>query len=144
MCVSHGAMLAARLLVPPAKVSLLLLNQQKILVVEDEIIIAMDLADILRDAGAEVVGPALAVPEALRLIDSNEVSLAVLDVQLGTDNSKSVAHRLAAADIPYVFHTGNRTAALLDGEWPRAPIVKKPVEPRILIAALLAVAKNAS
>ena len=84
------------------------LNKQKVLIVEDEIIIAMDLADILRDAGAEVVGPAaLAVPEALRLIDSNEVSLAVLDVQLGTDNSKSVAHRLAEADIPYVFHTGN-------------------------------------
>jgi len=121
------------------------LNKQKVLIVEDEIIIAMDLADILRDAGAEIVGPAaLAVPEALRLIDSNEVSLAVLDVQLGTDNSKSVAHRLVEADIPYVFHTGNRTAALLDGEWPRAPIVKKPVEPRILIAALMAVAKNAS
>ena len=115
------------------------LNQHCILIVEDEIVVAMDLADIVRDAGAEVVGPAMSVAEALRLIETHNITGAILDVQLGNDNSLSVAKRLEAAKIPFVLHTGNRSDGWYTG-WPQAPILKKPSEPGRLVATLAALA----
>ena len=109
------------------------------MIVEDEILIAMDLVSIIRDAGGEVVGPAMSVPEALRLIESNVITAAIVDVDLGKEDSLPVARRLDVARIPFVFHTGDG-AKLSSNVWPRAPIIKKPATPQKLIAAVAAVA----
>ena len=111
------------------------------MIVEDEIVVAMDLVAIICDAGAEVVGPAMSVRSALRLIESHEITAAIVDVNLGKEDSLPVARRLAAAGIPFVFHTGNG-AKLLSNLWPQAPIIKKPAVPEKLIAAVAAVAKR--
>ena len=116
------------------------LDGQQILIVEDEIVIAMDLVWIIRDAGAVVVvGPAMSVPEALRLIESYVITAAIVDVDLGKEDSLPVARRLDVARIPFVFHTGDG-AKLSSNVWPRAPIIKKPATPQKLIAAVAAVA----
>ena len=117
------------------------LNGPQILIVEDEIVVAMDLVSIIRDAGGEVVGPAMSVREALRLIESHEITAAVVDVKLGKEDSLPVARRLDAAGIPFVFHTGNGDK-LSPSPWPQAPIIKKPAAPEKLIAAVMAVAKK--
>lgn len=117
------------------------LNGHQILIVEDEIVVAMDLVSIIRDAGAEVVGPAMSVREALRLIESHHITAAVVDVKLGKEDSLPVARRLDAARIPFVFHTGNGDT-LSPNPWPQAPIIKKPAAPEKLIAAVMAVAKK--
>ena len=70
------------------------LHHHYVLIVEDEIFIAMDLEAIIRDAGAEVIGPALSAPQALRLIEMHEVTVAVLDVHLGDHDSLPVARRV--------------------------------------------------
>ena len=118
------------------------LQEHRILIVEDEIVVAMDLASIVRDAGAEVVSPAISVPEALHLIESQEITAAIVDVQLGNEDSLPVARRLDAARIPFVFHTGNGNKLLSPNLWPQAPIIKKPAEPHVLIAAVAAVANR--
>ena len=117
------------------------LHEHRILIVEDEIVVAMDLISIIRDAGAEVVGPAMSVREALRLIASHEIIAAILDVNLGKEDSLPVAQCLEAAGIPFVFHTGNGDK-LSPNLWPHAPIIKKPAAPEKLIAAVAAVAKR--
>ena len=111
------------------------------MIVEDEIVIAMDLVSIIRDAGGEVVGPAMSVPEALRLIESNVITAAIVDVDLGKEDSLPVARSLDAAGIPFVFHTGNGDK-LSPSPWPHAPIIKKPAAPEKLLAAVAAVAKK--
>ena len=118
----------------------MVLNGHRILIVEDEIVVAMDLVSIIRDAGAEVVGPAMSVREALRLIESHEITAAVVDVNLGKEDSLPVARRLDAARIPFVCHTGNNKLSL--DRWPEAPIINKPAAPEKLIAAVAAVAKK--
>ena len=119
------------------------LREHRILIVEDEIVIAMDLVSIIRDAGAEVVGPALSVPEALRLIESHELTAAILDVNLGKDQSLPVAQRLNASGIPFVYYTGDG-GKLSQNPWPQAPIFKKPAAPEKLVAAFAAMAKRRS
>ena len=118
------------------------LSNHRVLIVEDEFIIATELADIVRDAGAEVVGPALSAPQALRLIEIQDVTAAILDFRLGDHDSSTVAKRLEAAGIPFVFHTGNDDSEVLSKNWPRALIVKKPATPKALLAALAAVTKR--
>jgi DNA-binding response OmpR family regulator len=102
--------------------------------------IGMQLEAILRDAGAEVLGPATSSPEALRLIEAHAVSGGILDVRLVSGDSLPVARRLQADGVPFIFHTGN--ADTISSEWPRAAIVSKPAIPQTLTAALVAVIRS--
>jgi DNA-binding response OmpR family regulator len=107
------------------------LQGRRVLIVEDEALIGMLLEDGLLEAGAEVVGPACSVKEALELIDraaaDGGLSAAVLDINLEGETVSPVADRLAALSVPFVFATGygegyNR------GPHAAAPIVAKPFD----------------
>jgi CheY-like chemotaxis protein len=83
------------------------LRDRRILVVEDEYLIAMSLQDALETAGSIVVGPAPSVDKALQTIDSEwHIDAAVLDVNLGGALSYGVADKLIARKIPFVFTSG--------------------------------------
>jgi DNA-binding response OmpR family regulator len=71
-----------------------------VLLVEDEWLIAAQMADILTAEGLEVVGPAPNVRQAFALLENNDVCLAILDVNLGKEKSFPVAHALAERNIP--------------------------------------------
>jgi DNA-binding response OmpR family regulator len=114
------------------------LHHHHVLVVEDEILIALELRDELLDAGARVVGPAMSVAEALRLIENEKPTAAILDVNLGSEVSLPVAQWLEAAAVPFILHTGNLTNGLPHG-WPQVRVVKKPAPPEAVISALIAV-----
>lgn len=118
------------------------LHSHLVLIVEDEIFIAVELEDIIRDAGGAVAGPAMTAPEALRLIETRKITAAILDVHLGDHDSSSVARRLEAAGIPFIFHTGNGESEISSNKWPQAPVVNKPATPQAIRAALAAVTKN--
>jgi DNA-binding response OmpR family regulator len=87
-----------------------MLQGRRVLVVEDEALICMMLEDGLLEAGAEVVGPACSVKEALELIDQvaadGGLSAAVLDINLDGETVFPVADRLAALGVPFIFATG--------------------------------------
>jgi DNA-binding response OmpR family regulator len=82
------------------------LSGLKVLVVEDEPLVAMDLQDVLRDAGCTVVGPALSLKQGMRLIEEEAVDGAVLDVNLGDEMVFPLADVLAERSIPFVYVTG--------------------------------------
>lgn len=101
---------------------------RRILVVEDDFLIAEEVRHDLEQAGAVVVGPAPSVEKALRLLDVDPaIEAAVLDVNLNGEQSFPVAARLRAAAIPFLFATGYNPADL-PAEWRQAPVVTKPLE----------------
>ena len=83
---------------------------KRVLVVEDEIAVAMLVEDELRGAGAEVLGPVPTVGDALRLVEAaaadGGISAAVLDINLDGRHVAPVADKLAALGVPFLFATG--------------------------------------
>ena len=86
----------------------------KILVVEDDSLLAFEMQDILSDAGYEVLGPVATVAKALALIDAREPHAAFLDCNLDGEYATAVALALTANNIPFVVTTGYGRESLPD------------------------------
>jgi len=78
----------------------------RVLVLEDEAILAFALEDMLVELGCEVVGPAMRLGDALSLAENERLDAAVLDVNIGGDRSYGVAEELERRGIPFLFATG--------------------------------------
>lgn len=109
-----------------------------VLLVEDNMIIALDAEDMLLSLGAARVDMASSAADALRAIVAARPACAVLDVNLGQETSFPVAARLRAAGVPFVFATGYGEDTAFPAELADVPIVKKPYSAEVLGAALLA------
>ena len=107
----------------------------RVLVVEDEAVVAVEIVQVLRTAGFEVVGPARAVAQALQLINGVGCDAAVLDINLGTETSEPIALRLRDRGTPFVTVSGysreQQSPVFSD-----APKLAKPLRPERLIAEL--------
>ena len=113
------------------------LNGARVLVVEDEALIAYDIREGLADAGAVVVGPAATVDKALSLADANDLSAAILDVRLDGETVFPVAAALCARSIPFVFHTGDTEGRkVLTADWSGKEVLSKPAGRATIVAAL--------
>jgi DNA-binding response OmpR family regulator len=108
--------------------------KQRVLVVEDEYVVSLSIAQILHDAGFEVVGPAMSVSMALMLVQQVGCDAAVLDVNLHNGTAEPLAEQLAARGIPFVVLTGHAQDDL-PVAFSNAPVLSKPVHPADLIAA---------
>lgn len=98
----------------------------KILLVEDEMIIAFDLCDRLEEGGFVVDGPYPSVKRALNAIESNVPDAAILDVQLTDGSVYPVADRLQELGVPLLFHSGHVDPQELQKAYPGAAICAKP------------------
>lgn len=112
-----------------------ILSDHRILVVEDEALIAFEIEEAIRDAGGVVVGPFATVGDAMRLVETEDISAAILDMQLGPNSSLPIAKRLAEKDVPFLFYTAYADKI---ERWIAAQIVKKPATPAALVAAVAA------
>lgn len=117
-----------------------ILAGKRVLLVEDDFLLMDFTSRALASSGAEVVGPASSVAEALEVITRTEhLDAAVLDINLHGEMSFSVADRLIARGIPFVFATGYSTS-VLPPRFRRVDICEKPVEPAALAKAMTAAA----
>lgn len=82
------------------------LDGMRVLVVEDEPLVAMLLEDMLSDLGCTVVGVAGSLDEAVAHATGAELDVAILDVNLGAQSSAPVAAALSGRGVPFVFATG--------------------------------------
>ena len=108
---------------------------RKILVVEDEALVAMLVEDALLDAGFDVLGPAATVEEALAILEQETPDGVVLDLNLAGQTSAPVADWLAARGIPYVIATGYGATGLPPGH-EDATVLAKPYDPSDLTCVL--------
>ena len=122
-----------------------MLKGRRLLIVEDEYMIAADLAWWLEDQGAEVVGPAGSVDEAIALIAAEDGRLdgAVLDINLGHEPVFPVADRLLAAGVPFVFMTGYGGGIVPDA-YATVPRHEKPFDRTVLLRVLSNMAAQGS
>ena len=106
----------------------------KLLIVEDALLLALELEAGLTEAGAEVVGSAADVGEAMRMINL-PIDAAVLDANLNGASVLPVAQALAARGIPFVFATGYGDDKMLPSGFD-APVIRKPYDVTQVAAAL--------
>lgn len=108
----------------------------RILVVEDEGLVAMALEDTLSAVGYDVVGPAPSAAAALKLIETEIVNAALLDVNLGGERVDMVAQALADAAIPFIFSTGYSTKSALPPAFADRRALRKPFQAKDLLKAI--------
>jgi DNA-binding NtrC family response regulator len=113
-----------------------LLSGARILVVEDDFFIAMELESIFTDAGADVVGPCRTVEEALAQAKVGAPRAALLDFRIGEDTSIAVAYDLQDRGVPFAFYTGQAAIDLIQSKWPQCKILAKPSGPDALVKAV--------
>ena len=113
----------------------------RVLVVEDETLLAETLCDLLVGAGCEPVGPAASVAVALSLIEKSRIDAAILDVRLMEEMSFSVAYALRARGIPLMFLTAYQRCHLpvdLSDEI----LIEKPFKAPMLIETVRRMART--
>lgn len=106
---------------------------QRLLVVEDELLVALDIESILTEAGMVVVGPAASAAEALELIASTAFDAALLDANLHGEPINDVAAALVERRIPFAYVTGYGRESLPPGF--EATIITKPFDANQLVSA---------
>jgi CheY-like chemotaxis protein len=112
------------------------LKGKRILVVEDEALIAVMVEDMLTDMGSVVVGPAATIEQALALARSEEIDGAVLDVNVRGERIDPVADALSARGVPMLFATGYGEVRLASGA--AATVIDKPYTQEKLARGLAA------
>jgi DNA-binding NtrC family response regulator len=115
-----------------------MLSGVRILVAEDECIIALGLADMFEDAGATVIGPAATVREALSLLAAERVDRAFLDFNLADGEVTPVLELLGSKGVPAVVYTGRGLPEELSHKHPDVTVLRKPLPEDRLITELAA------
>jgi DNA-binding response OmpR family regulator len=103
-------------------------DRPSILVVEDELVIAMALETALEDAGYAVVGPASTIPAAVALLAARRPAAALLDVNLDGRSVVPLARRLVAVGVPFALHTAYTADRLTAPVLRAVPMVPKPLQ----------------
>jgi PAS domain S-box-containing protein len=103
---------------------------RRILIVEDEVLVALQLQADLEDAGHLVVGPARSLAQGVQLAEQEDIDAALVDISLGRDSSVPIADRLLARSIPFAFATGYADSMMLPEHLRRIPRLSKPYAPQ--------------
>jgi len=108
----------------------------RILVVEDEALVALQLQNDLEQHGCHVVGPARSLKHGLLLAAQERLDAAFVDISLGRDTSAAIADQLLAREIPFVFATGYSETAMLPEHLREIPKLSKPYGTKEICDAL--------
>ena len=112
------------------------LHGARVLVVEDDPILLLELESILQDAGAEIVACCRNVKDGLMAVEKNGVAAAILDVRIGRTTIAPVARQLAERGTPFLFYTGQVENDPALAEWSDHVVLSKPARPATIVAAV--------
>lgn len=110
-------------------------DKLRILIVEDEMLVAMNIEDMLVDNGHEIAAIASRLDAGMQLAREEAIDFAMLDVNLAGDLSFPIADILEARGIPYIFATGYGRKGVRD-EYGTVPVLQKPFRARDLQEAI--------
>jgi CheY-like chemotaxis protein len=112
-------------------------QKSRVLVVEDEPLIRLDITRLLKDAGYEIVGPFCTIEEALGSIIAEDLDAAILDFNLGNETAALIADALTTQGIPFMWLTGYSRDVIPERHRER-PLVAKPFRDELVLANLVA------
>jgi CheY-like chemotaxis protein len=104
---------------------------RRVLLVEDEALVAMMIQDCLTEWGHSVIGPIGRASDALQAVKECDYDAAILDINLGDGMAYPVAEILSARGVPFVFVTGYE-ADTVDDRFSNIPVLQKPIERQML------------
>lgn len=116
--------------------SVALETKKRILVVEDEALIALQLEMDIEDSGHHVAGTCMSLKESLKFIEAETIDGAILDVDLRGVDVFPAAEKLREKSIPFVFHTGHGDKSQIEDRFPRSTVFKKPTSTDIMLKKL--------
>ena len=100
----------------------------RILVLEDELFVALHLEEELRAAGHDVVGPAASLADAHALAGQHAIDFAILDANLHGKTPKALAEELVQRSVPFAYLTGYDEAYIRAADLPDGPLLPKPLQ----------------
>ena len=106
-----------------------------VLIVEDEYLLADDLARGFSELGIDIIGPVPSLAQAMALVQEKAIDMAVLDIALDGDKVFDVADALIARDVPILFVTGYDREAI-PSRYANVPLCQKPAGADEVIQAL--------
>jgi two-component SAPR family response regulator len=112
---------------------------KRVLIAEDEALIAMDLEMIVEEAGGIPIGSYSRLEEVVEAINTKEFDCAILDVTLIREEVFPAADKLIEKGIGFIFHSGNVSRANMDSRYKSIPLCPKPSTPNSLMEALSSV-----
>jgi DNA-binding response OmpR family regulator len=112
------------------------LDAARILLVEDDFIILMELETVMTEAGAQIVGSCRTVEAALTMAMNGDIDAALLDIRLGQQTIAPVARCLRQRNIPFAFYTAQTQMDTSLAEWPESPVLGKPAPPSAVVATV--------
>jgi DNA-binding response OmpR family regulator len=113
--------------------------QLRVLLVEDDMLIGLEVKDTLGALGCQVFGPFGTVASAMAAVDANRFDAAVLDINLGRELSFPIADALTLIRVPFLFLTAYNRATL-PAAYRDSPLISKPFMPELLVAELAGLA----
>jgi DNA-binding response OmpR family regulator len=116
----------------------------RVLVVEDEFLIAMQIQSIFEDEGAEVIGPFHTLADALQHAARENITAATLDLNLGRDSATAVAVVLERRHVPFVFYSVQTRSDPAIADWAHIRLISKPAAPAVLVEAIAELVRAAA
>jgi two-component SAPR family response regulator len=113
----------------------------RILIVEDQYLVADAIKKAVIEAGGEVVGPTPRLEQALKFLEKRAFDIALVDVNLGDETAYPFAEALEEAKVPYIFVTGYDVAAIRPN-FRHRPMLEKPFSPDALAALVAGIDKE--
>jgi len=108
-----------------------------ILIVDDNLYLALDLSIAVEEMDGRVVGPASSVSEALTLLATHDVAAAIVDCHLADRDALPLARQLAARKVPFVLHTGTPVPLMFAELHSHVPVLMKPIRADAVLTCLL-------
>lgn len=109
---------------------------RKILIAEDEMIVAHDLCETVEEVGFQVEGPHSGISSAMLAFQKEKPAAAILDVELTDGNVFAFARTLKAENIPVIFHSGSLSKNEINEQFPEAIVRMKPCPPSSMLDAV--------
>lgn len=119
-----------------------MINGLRVLVVEDDPAISLDITDLIERAEGQVVGPVKSIRDAQQILKTHEIDGAILDVNLSDGDITPVLEALRARRVPIVVYTGTGLPEKVGERHPDLVVLQKPVQPGRLIGELQRAQRN--
>lgn len=103
----------------------------RVLILEDDLVVGLDIAEELSDDGYEIAGPVSNISDAMKLIESADIDFAVLDANIKGELPRRLARRCRNRAIPFVYVSGH-DANYIRSRLPDAPLIAKPFKMKTL------------